>query len=202
MGLFFWHCLSITWKKIEVSCEISRVTVAVEKREFGSPNFNLVNLMTDHSTPARSFHERSLPTVRIPSLLQTTRSLYKRPRSLALELHCSKPRGFYGYLSNRWNVTRESCGSLCASKGRLGRPASNYGRRQETSRLAASRSHLREPRSGFRSLVWRVFCFLRLGLLIRNVPLPRYSALYSFSSAKANFLPAIEFDSPLYRAVS
>ncbi len=38
-------------------------------------------------------------------------------------------------------------------------------------------SYLREPRLTFLSRVWRIFIFLRLGLLIVKVPLPRYSAL-------------------------
>lgn len=37
--------------------------------------------------------------------------------------------------------------------------------------------YLREPRATFFSFVWRIFSFLRLGLVMLNVPLPRYSAL-------------------------
>jgi hypothetical protein len=37
--------------------------------------------------------------------------------------------------------------------------------------------YFREPRPGLRNLVWRSLCFFRLGLLIKNVPLPKYSAL-------------------------
>ena len=44
--------------------------------------------------------------------------------------------------------------------------------------------YLREPRRGFFSSDWRTLIFFRLGLLITNVPLPRYSALNSLSSAK------------------
>ncbi len=48
--------------------------------------------------------------------------------------------------------------------------------------------YLREPRSGFLSFAWRVLCGLRAGLLITNVPLPRYSALYVLSSGKESLL--------------
>ena len=37
--------------------------------------------------------------------------------------------------------------------------------------------YLREPRPGLRSLVWRILCFFRFGLLMVKVPLPKYSAL-------------------------
>jgi hypothetical protein len=46
---------------------------------------------------------------------------------------------------------------------------------------------LRDPRLGFFSWDWRVFIFLRFGLLMMNVPLPTYSALYNFSSANSDF---------------
>lgn len=45
-------------------------------------------------------------------------------------------------------------------------------------------AYLRDPRPGFFNFDWRALIFFRLGLLITNVPLPRYSALYSLSSAK------------------
>ena len=168
--------------------------------------------MTDHISPARSFQERSLPTIRIPSLLQTRKpltphpiplqqtrkhqypsdspsSINQKPRiphpNMAPELLCPRSRGFYGYLGDRGNVGWEPGGSFCAAKSRIRGAASDYGRRPETARLAQRPDlYFREPRSGFRSLVCRVLCLLRLGLLIRNVPLPRYSALYTFSSAK------------------
>ncbi len=38
-------------------------------------------------------------------------------------------------------------------------------------------AYLREPRRGLRNWLWRAFCFFLLGLLITNVPLPKYSAL-------------------------
>lgn len=41
----------------------------------------------------------------------------------------------------------------------------------------AARIYLREPRWGFLNCDCRVLLFLRLGLLITKVPLPRYSAL-------------------------
>ena len=44
-------------------------------------------------------------------------------------------------------------------------------------------NYLRAPRCGFFRLVWRRLALVRLGLLIMNVPLPRYSALYVLSSA-------------------
>ena len=37
--------------------------------------------------------------------------------------------------------------------------------------------YFRAPRCGFFRLVWRRLALVRLGLLIVNVPLPRYSAL-------------------------
>ena len=39
------------------------------------------------------------------------------------------------------------------------------------------RGYLREPRLGFFRAVWRIFDFLRFGLLMMKVPLPMYSAL-------------------------
>ena len=50
----------------------------------------------------------------------------------------------------------------------------------------ANHFYFREPRSGFLSWVCRILFFFRFGLLIIKVPLPRYSALYSVSSAKTN----------------
>lgn len=44
------------------------------------------------------------------------------------------------------------------------------------SRYLGSR-YLREPRVVFFRRVWRIFVFLRLGLEMTKVPLPRYSAL-------------------------
>jgi hypothetical protein len=38
-------------------------------------------------------------------------------------------------------------------------------------------TYLREPRLRFFKRVWRIFAFLRFGLLIMNVPLPMYSDL-------------------------
>ena len=43
--------------------------------------------------------------------------------------------------------------------------------------IAIARRYLREPRCGFFNCDWRILIFLRLGLLITKVPLPRYSAL-------------------------
>jgi hypothetical protein len=43
-------------------------------------------------------------------------------------------------------------------------------------------AYLREPRFRFFKRVWRIFAFLRLGLLMMNVPLPMYSDLYNLSS--------------------
>ncbi len=37
--------------------------------------------------------------------------------------------------------------------------------------------YLREPRFRFFRRVWRIFVFLRFGLLMMKVPLPMYSAL-------------------------
>jgi hypothetical protein len=61
--------------------------------------------------------------------------------------------------------------------------------------------YLREPRWGFFNCDCRTLIFLRLGLLITKVPLPRYSALYSLSSAKGTLLKKYRFDPPLYRAL-
>ncbi len=44
--------------------------------------------------------------------------------------------------------------------------------------------YLREPRRGFFSSDCLTLIFFRLGLLITKVPLPKYSALNSLSSAK------------------
>jgi hypothetical protein len=38
-------------------------------------------------------------------------------------------------------------------------------------------TYLREPRFRFFKRVWRIFAFLRLGLLMMKVPLPMYSDL-------------------------
>jgi hypothetical protein len=51
-------------------------------------------------------------------------------------------------------------------------------------RSARSAAYLRAPRCGLCSLDWRRFIAFRFGLLIMKVPLPRYVARYSFSSAK------------------
>lgn len=60
---------------------------------------------------------------------------------------------------------------------------------------SATRSgYFLEPRRGFRNCDWRILIFFRLGLLITKVPLPRYSALKSLSSAI--------IDPSLYRALS
>ena len=51
--------------------------------------------------------------------------------------------------------------------------------------------YFREPRRGFFRSVWRILIFLRLGLLIMKVPLPRFSALYVLSPVElfsANFV--------------
>jgi hypothetical protein len=61
--------------------------------------------------------------------------------------------------------------------------------------------YLRDPRWGFFNCVCRTFVFLRLGLLITKVPLPRYSALNSLSSAKGNSPESYRFDPSLYRAL-
>jgi hypothetical protein len=55
---------------------------------------------------------------------------------------------------------------------------------QRVSGRPKAAGYLRDPRCGFFSCDCRAFIFLRLGLLITNVPLPRYSALKSLSSAK------------------
>jgi len=67
--------------------------------------------------------------------------------------------------------------------------------------LVGARLYLRDPRCGFFNCVCRILIFLRLGLLITKVPLPRYSALYSLSSAKGNSPEIYRFDPPLYRAL-
>jgi hypothetical protein len=43
--------------------------------------------------------------------------------------------------------------------------------------------YLRDPRVVFFRFDWRCFAFFLFGLLMMKVPLPRYSALYSFSFA-------------------
>jgi len=43
--------------------------------------------------------------------------------------------------------------------------------------------YFRAPRGGFFSLLCRSLTFALFGLLMENVPLPRYSALYVLSSA-------------------
>lgn len=48
-------------------------------------------------------------------------------------------------------------------------------------------SYLRAPRCGFFSFAWRAFLGFRFGLLIRNVPEPRFSADQVLSSAKVCF---------------
>jgi len=58
--------------------------------------------------------------------------------------------------------------------------------RKRTAREASR--YLRDPRCGFFNWLCRTLVFLRLGLLITKVPLPRYSALYSLSSAKGTLL--------------
>lgn len=55
-----------------------------------------------------------------------------------------------------------------------------------------ARDYLREPRRGFFSDVWRTFAFFRLGFEIRKVPLPTYSALNNFSSAKTFLLVRLD----------
>lgn len=44
--------------------------------------------------------------------------------------------------------------------------------------------YLRMPRRRFLTRLWRSLRSLRFGLLMINVPLPIYSVLYNFSSAK------------------
>ena len=46
------------------------------------------------------------------------------------------------------------------------------------------RAYLRMPRRRFFTRLWRSLRSLRFGLLMMNVPLPIYSVLYNFSSAK------------------
>jgi hypothetical protein len=47
--------------------------------------------------------------------------------------------------------------------------------------LETRRDYLRDPRVVFLRCDWRCFVFFLFGLLMLKVPLPRYSALYSFS---------------------
>jgi hypothetical protein len=56
-----------------------------------------------------------------------------------------------------------------------GRLSGGWTRRRAGPRAAAA--YFRAPRCGFFRLVWRRFALVRLGLLMVNVPLPRYSAL-------------------------
>jgi hypothetical protein len=66
--------------------------------------------------------------------------------------------------------------------------------------IGRERDYLREPRRGFFSEVCRTLAFLREGFEMMKVPLPTYSALNNFSSAKRFLL--LRFVYLLYRALS
>lgn len=57
-------------------------------------------------------------------------------------------------------------------------------------------SYLREPRLTFFRFDWRRLAFLRGGLLMRKVPLPTYSALYSLSFADCPVVSAANVCAP------
>src|SRR3954463_13839624 len=93
-----------------------------------------------------------------------------------------------GSLRDYRNAVRQFRNCFLHSEGGPRRALPNDGsqspRAAVTLALRRLARYLREPRRGFLSSDCRTLIFLRLGLLITNVPLPRYSALNSLSSAK------------------